>query len=755
MKAFFLKVALKVYFKGKTRTLKTVKSEKIPFRLLTRGGNSMKRLSAALMVLILTVSAIMILPDGKGAPIDTRDAGRILYVAPENSTYPEIEFALGEAMDGDTIYVAPGTYEFGMLILTSGITVIGNNTEGDVIVGSAADAIAGIHAPWVNISGFIFTDDNPHMGIMSMSNADNSSISDVEFIAKEDTEGLNIRDSRNVVFRNITIRTNDRQAMRIIRSQNISIEDMDLSCNTSMGGCLELDNVDDLGIDDGSIELRGGGTAIYNLAGGNLNLTHVTADYTEKFIMMETGNVTMYNMIIDPADILMDVPDPIHTVSSYFRKYVLVTGEGPDGGMIPLEGAELNATTDGMNIYSTGYFGGSDPTSDIDGYFSGMTLTFLSWEKVGGGSGYRNGTNRIEVRFEGDYVGEYLEEQVGANTSHTLVIQIMNIFNQVRMFEGIVSTLDVPVHSLPIANASVLILDNNQTVIANTTTDESGFFRFWEIPMGVNFTLRVVPPNPVEEGGEESGYLIFESWVNLTESDEVVILLQYYEYNSAPIFGYVRYKDGPKEGEFVELAEVRLFNQTGVEMGVAITKWGGLYGFQDIPFGEIYELRITPPLHELGVNLEITGYLPWDYGFYHNRSISINASLKYYEHMEPAPPHPEVTILDDEGNPVEGAQVEVTIEGATYTAKTNMFGTAVFQSLEMEDFPAEAEFTVSKEGYDDIEWKQGEEIPAIKESKTEEPIWLLVLMVIVVLLVLAIAAYLIFLRKGPGEEIEE
>ena len=60
-----------------------------------------------------------------------------------------------------------------------------------------------------------------------------------------------------------------------------------------------------------------------------------------------------------------------------------------------------------------------------------------------------------------------------------------------------------------------------------------------------------------------------------------------------------------------------------------------------------------------------------------------------------------MTILDDEGNPVEGAQVEVTIEGATYTAKTNMFGKAVFQSLDMEDFPDGAEFEASKEGYDD------------------------------------------------------
>jgi hypothetical protein len=328
-------------------------------------------------------------------------------------------------------------------------------------------------------------------------------------------------------------------------------------------------------------------------------------------------------------------------------------------------------------------------------------------------------------------------------------------------------------------NATVLLYGENMTLLETRNISEKVIkylipippppveeivwgvnFQFSDLPIGVNYTIVAIPENEVLDGGDKSGYLRAISWVNLSYYPIVHTSLndlefKYYEAVSAPIFGHVRYKDGPKEGQFIEGAEVRLFNETEVEMGVTTTDENGYYEFLDIPFWEIYDLRVKPPLDELGVNLEITGYLPWDYGFYHNISISINASLKYYEHMNPTPPHPEVTILDDEGNPVEGTQVEVTIEGTTYTAKTNMFGKAVFQSLEMEDFPAGTEFKASKEGYDDIEWEQGDDIPAIKESEDEEQTWLLIVLVIVVLLILAGAAYLIFMKKEPDEDFEE
>jgi hypothetical protein len=689
-----------------------------------------------------------------------------------------LEDAIAQAQEWDTIYVAPGTYETGLLITTPGITVIGNSTEGDVIVGNAGDAIAGLHAPRINISGITFTDDRAHMGIMSMSNADYSIIKDVELIATQGGEGLNIRDSENVTFRNITIRTNDRQAVRVLRSSNIKFNNFSFSCNTSMGGCFELDTTDDILLEEGLIELRGGGTAIYDLAGGNLTLTDITAYYTEKFIMMETGNVSMYNMDIDPADILMDIPNPIHAVRSYFLRNVKMSVEVVNGTIEPLEGGHLIINTDGSLVYSTEHFNGTDVVSDGEGGFADP-FPFLSWELAGGENDPTNGTNTVTGWFQGDQASELDLGIVDANVTNDIEIILTGAYNQTRTIHNRLHYEIEPSEGNYTLNATVLLYGKNMTLLETRNISEKvikypiptppppmveivwgAYFQFVDLPIGVNYTIVAIPENEVLDGGDKSGYLRAISWVNLSYYPIVHTSLndlefKHYEAVSAPIFGFVRYKDGPKEGGFVEGAEVRLFNSTEDEMGVATTNETGYYEFPDIPFNEIYEIQVTPPLDELGVNLEITGYLPWDNGFWHNSSNRINASVKYYEHVEPVSPHPEVIILDENGDPLEGAQVEVTIEGATYTAKTNLFGKAVFQSLDMEDFPLDAEFKASKEGYDDIKWEQGDDIPAIKESGSEDQTWLLVILVIVVLLVLAVAAYLIFMRKGPAEEIEE
>jgi hypothetical protein len=739
----------------------------------------MKRLFAVLMILMLAAGAFFVLPEGEGAPAPTRDSGRTLYVARENSTYFDIDQALGDAQDGDTIYVAPGTYENGMLISINNLTVIGNHTEGDVIVGNNMEAIAGIHAQGVKVSGITFTDEHPHIGIISMSHADGSELTDVSFIAAQIGEGLNIRDSDNVTFRNITVRTNDRQAVRIMRSSNIEFLNFSFSCNTSMGGCFELDMTDNIVLENGNIELRSGGTAIYNLEGGSLSLHRIFADYTEKFIMMETGNISMYNMDIDPADILMDVPDPIHTVRSYFQRNIYMSVEAANGTIGPLEGGHIVITTDGDPVYATEHFNGTDAVSDAEGRFE-EPFPFLSWELVGGDSNPRNGINTVTAWFKGDHPAEDNLGIVNANVTEFIDITFTGVYNQTRTIWGGISYENEPTEGSFWINATVFLYGENMTLIDNQTINQEiiipnmtipphsrlvifgKIYSFQDLPIGVNYTIIAIPENEVEEGGDQSGYLQTRGWVNLSYypigSSYLDLEFPYYEYvppTEGPIFGFVRYNDGPKDGEFVEGAEVRLFNETMVEMGVTTTNASGYYEFVDIPFGEIYDLRVTPPLDELGVNLEITGYLPWDYGFWHNISNRINASVKYYEYQEPASPHPEVTILDDDGDPVEGAQVEVTIEGATYTAKTNMFGIAVFESLDMEEFPSGTEFKASKEGYDDIEWKQGDDIPQFRESQEEDPIWLLVLIVVIVLVIIGAAAFLIFLRKGPEEVPEE
>ncbi len=723
----------------------------------------MKRISAIVMVCMLTLGAFMVVLEGEGAPEVTRAPGRTLYVAPENSTYTEIAYALLDALEGDTIYVAPGNYTKGLRISNDGITVIGNHTEGEVIVGWMADVIVGIYANWANVSGITFTDEYGHLGIMSIGYSENISLSDVKIIASSSGEGIYILDAKNLKFKNISVYSIDKQAVRIRDSHNITFEDFEFSCNTSMGGCFELDTTDDIVLDQGTIEVRGSGTAIYNLAGKDLDLYDVDTTFTEKFIMMETGNVSMHNMDIDPADILMDVPDPIQTVKSYFQRNIKMMVEVANGTTEPLQGGEINITHDGISYYSTEHFNGTGLTSNIDGEFEGP-FPFLSWKKVWGSENVINGTNMIQAWFEGDHEVEIDAGPIDANITDDIDIILTGVYNQTRRISGQIIYKDGPMMGEFSRNSTVWLYDENGTVHSNMTIQNaSGYFWFMDLPIGMNYTVVAIPENEAKGGEDHSGYLRTSGWVNLSYlpivGSDLDLEFEYYEYiplEAGPIFGYVKYQDGPSEGLFCEGANVTLLNFTGANVGNTTTDTLGYYEFEEVPFGIGYEVRVTPPLNELGVNLEITGYLFWDgSAFIHNVSTSINATLRYYDHVRPVSAHPKVTIIDDDDKVVEGAQVDVTIEGATYTSTTTMFGIATFEGLDMEIFPNGTEFRVSKEGYDDLEWTQGDPVPVFKETEDEKHVWLIIILVLIVMVIIAFAAYMIFFKKGLDEEIEE
>jgi len=720
----------------------------------------MKRMVSALLLLCLLLPAANLASGEEGSYVPTRAPGNILYVAPVNSTFTEIQYALDNATEGDTIYVAPGVYDRGMIIPTDVITVIGNISEGDVVVGNDYSAICGISGDNVNVSGIIFTDDRTHLSVVSILTSKNIMLENVEIVCGKGGEGLYISGTNNVVVENLTVRSNNYAAVRVRDSTDILIEDLDLSCNRSLQGCVEFEGVDRVTLRNGRIELRNGGTAVYDVASESVSLYNIESVHTEKFLMMDTGNVSMYNMDIDPSDIYMDFHNPVYTVRSYSIRNIIVKGETARGDIEPLEGAEMNITTDGSIVYSTPYFNGTDDTTGPGGKF-GEGIAFLSWEILGGASGYRNGTSRIEILFAGDREAKIEIDQVDANTTDDLVFEFTDIFDQVRSISGWATYLDGPFEGMNATNTTVLVFGDNMTEVANATVNMTGTFVIEGLPIDVNYTLVSVPEFEVDAEGTVSGYL--RTSYNVTLSDDIVWdpELPYYEYiapppTSGPIHGYIRYFEGPKDGDFSEGAEVRLFNENGDLIGTEATDEGGHFLFEDIPFGELYELRATPPLDELGENLKTTGYLVWDSSaFAHNGSTRINVSLNYYEHIVSPVYHPKVTILDEDGDPVEGVQVEVTILGATYRATTNAQGVATFEGLDMADFPGNATFRGSKEGYDDITWNQGGDIPKLKESKDETDTWLIIVLVVVVVIVLAGAAYLIFMKKGPEDEIEE
>jgi hypothetical protein len=123
--------------------------------------------------------------------------------------------------------------------------------------------------------------------------------------------------------------------------------------------------------------------------------------------------------------------------------------------------------------------------------------------------------------------------------------------------------------------------------------------------------------------------------------------------------------------------------------------------------------------------------------------------------VEEEEPHPEVTILDEDGNPIEGATVTVTIDGETYTATTDENGTAVFDDLDMETFPNGTEIEASKAGYETQTWYWPNPPPPMKEQTEAENTLVLIGIVAFIVIVIGLALVILFVRKVPEEEYEE
>ncbi|MGA1848806.1 MAG: hypothetical protein ACMUHB_05640 [Thermoplasmatota archaeon] len=716
----------------------------------------MKRMISAIIAIAILTIMIPWMPQTQGTnDIPTR-AGNVLYVAPVNSTYLNITDAVDNATDGDTIHVAPGNYSGWVQIRKDGISLMGNSSEGDVRIIDGSEGMLTVGGSWVNVSGFIIGDDRNHMGLISVVNTHNVTLSDIEAESEQLAEGIYIGYAKDIAISDISIHVQDFPAVRIHGSNTVSIEDFSFSSGTPEDGVvLSRGGSDMIHLKYGNIELRGTGTAIYTETSDNMVIDTVTATYTEKFVSAGTGNVTFYDTIVDPDDAEIRGSSPSQEFNSYFRREVEVTGIDAHGMEIPLEGAHLVAETDGSTIYASDHYGGGNGLSDPDGSFPGQ-LMLLSWWKQGGRSGFMNGTSFGKIWFEGDMEQEIDLGMLDANVTDTVTGHFDMIYLQLRSLNGTVSYFNGPMAGTKAANATVTAYGFNMTEIANSTTDVNGTYLLEDLPVDMNITVVVVPVDEVERDGPVSGYLRREFVVNISEDSTTNADIEYYEFIpvSGPIFGWIRYQEGPRDGQFVEGATVKLYNTSGDEVGSMLSNETGYYEFTDMAFGDGYEVRVTPPEEELGINLEKTGYLFWDgSAFGHNGSTRINASVKYYLHVEVT--HPEIIIKDEDGNPLEGVTVIVTIDGETYTETTDENGKAVFEDLDMDTFPNGTGIEASKAGYETLTWSWPDTPPPMKEQSETENTLVLFGIIALIVIVIGLAIVLLFVRKVPEEEYEE
>ncbi|MEA3559110.1 MAG: fibronectin type III domain-containing protein, partial [Candidatus Thermoplasmatota archaeon] len=310
-------------------------------------------------------------------------------------------------------------------------------------------------------------------------------------------------------------------------------------------------------------------------------------------------------------------------------------------------------------------------------------------------------------------------------------------------------------------NATVIVLNSTMEEIASIEADMNGSYMIENLDFGHNYTIEVTPENAVEDGGTESGHIMtMEGPFNFTDDMVMNITVDLYTYtkpSAGQISGTIAYGGGPMDGDVSEGARVSLMDEDGAYTNTT-TNETGYYSFEDVDLGN-YTITVYPPALMAGETDVKSGYMMAEIAeFVVDSDVEIvkDVELNYYEYEEQpnAEDHPEINITDEDGEPIEGVTITVTVGEDTYTATTDSDGVAVFNDFDGTEFPADSEYRAEKDGYDTIEWKQGESVPEMKEEE-ETDNTLMYILIAAVVVILLVVLFLFMRKKGDDEEYEE
>jgi hypothetical protein len=677
----------------------------------------------------------------------------VLYVSPEGSTFSTIQDAVDSANVGDMIYIAPGNYNKSVSIFIDGISLIGNLTHGEIRVNAPGeDQAIHISADHIFVRGI--TAIGGSRSVILINDSRDLTAFDLN-VKNEVGKGIIIRESHNIRMEAVCI--NCSGGCGIGSEANVTgmvIEDFVVTSDGDTDGISIGEESGNCSFKNGSLYLSSSNGSCFNISGAfAVEIRDIIPNYNGTFLVMDGGVVDIFNTHFPERDLRIDSTDTDDRASVFFEREIIVTGTDVFNNTFPLERVDLYATVDDKVVYSTRYYGGSDPLSDGNGSFP-RSIAFLSRCHTGT-SDMIYGVNRVEVRSsDGINVSDNIS-LVDANTTDPLKVNLRN-YPAKSPVEGVVTFRKGPMDGLPGENVAVLITHPKE-IFRETTTNRSGYFSFGDIFRDRGYVLEFRPESGVEQRDNRSGYPIKRIIFDLYGPRFFEIELEYVDHipGSGPVFGSVAFKN--REDSMVYSASVFLMDETGEVIGSTRTDIDGHYDFEEIPFDSNMTVRVLPPENLTGKWHVRSGYLESTSApFEHDdpEGTEINFLLNYYEYVEPGT-YPVIGIIDEQGDPVEGAEVIVTVGNETFISHTNSSGYAEFRQYRGDLFPAGSELSASKIGYDRISWTQGDTVPKMKISAEDDESseeLLIIGSILLVSLMILIGGILIFGEKKRDYE---
>ncbi len=445
-----------------------------------------------------------------------------------------------------------------------------------------------------------------------------------------------------------------------------------------------------------------------------------------------------------------------------------------DDSGIESEGIILNATTlpptkgtiQGHVSYDGGPQDGVNASScNISIHNGSSLLTYMIvgedgnflFRNISFGDGYLIRAVPTDAVMEGGNVSGYTEWNLTFNLTGDMNIDIaVPFYNYTPEPSGTLSGRVVyyngPLDGENAANITVTLFDPGLThPFDSTVTDGDGRFVLDNVSFG-DYIIVARPVGDVRYGGNESGYTIWRGIVNFTEDRDMFISLRYYEYippDTARISGNLTFSGGPLDGEAAPGSTVEIYK--GSELVSALqSDAAGTFASDNLPYGSYIVVAIPPDEVVDGGNR--SGYTRTETHVNLTEDTSIDMVFGYYDHSTRIS-HPEIVIVDEEGNPLEDVVVKAAIGGDVYKAVTDENGRAVFTEFTGE-FPDGTHFSAEKNGYGTAEWDKGEDVPPLKkEEKTGNDIFLYVLLAAVIILLMLVLLFAF--RKKGGKMVEE